>query len=830
MSLIDKLFGTHSERELKKIKPIIDKIEALRPEMQALTDEQLRAKTEEFKKRLANGETLDDILVEAFAVVREGAKRSIGLEPYPVQLIGGVVLHQGRVAEAKTGEGKTLMCVPPAYLNALSGKGVQIVTVNDYLAKRDAELMGQVHEFLGLSCGYIQHNFITALRKEMYHKDITYVTNSELGFDYLKDNMVSSKEEKVLRELDYCIIDEADSVIIDEARTPLIISVSSNESDELYIKCDKLAKQMIRGEDLEEMAHLDVIMGIEQEETGDFILYEKDKNITLTAQGIAKVEKYFNIENLADAENLEIQHGILTALRANNCMFRDKDYIVKDNKIFIVDEFTGRIAEGRRYSDGLHQAIEAKEGVIIKGESKTLATITYQNFFNKYRKKSGMTGTAMTEEQEFREIYDLDVVVIPTNKPVIREDKQDAVFKTRKEKLNAVVEEVAEAHKIGQPVLVGTASIEASEEISELLNKKGIVHNVLNAKQHEREAEIVALAGQHGAVTIATNMAGRGTDIKLDDEAKEAGGLYIIGTERHESRRIDNQLRGRSGRQGDPGKSKFYLSLEDSLLRLFGNNNMLAILNAMGIDDGMEIQHNMLTNAIETAQKKIESYHFTIRKNVLKFDKVNNEQREIIYAERDRVLEGDSIKEHIINMMKDTIDDIIDRHIGEDIASNDDIKAAVKEVRHIIPFSKDNYGYNVFYGREKLFIKNKLFEIAKELYRYKEIEVGNDEVMRQLERMTLLRVVDSLWMQHIDDMEQLRQGIGLQAYGSKDPFIEYQMQGFDMFNDMIDNIKSDTVKSILNTVVRKEAAVEAVPMPVVDDKIEQLENKDKKEK
>ena len=634
MNVIEKVFGTHSERELKRILPIVDKIESLRDDMMALTDEQLKDKTKEYKTRLAQGETLDDLLPEAYATVREAGRRVLNMEHFRVQLIGGIILHQGRIAEMKTGEGKTLVSTLPAYLNALEGKGVHVVTVNDYLAARDAEWMGAIHEFLGLKVGIVLNSMKPEERKAAYACDITYVTNNELGFDYLRDNMAIYKEQLVLRDLHYAIIDEVDSVLIDEARTPLIISGQSGKSTSLYEACDILARQLKRGDDVGEFSKMDAIMGIEQEENGDFVVNEKDKVVNLTAEGIEKVEKFFHIENLADPENLEIQNNIILALRAHNLMHRDKDYVVKEDQVLIVDEFTGRIMPGRRYSDGLHQAIEAKEHVKVKRESKTLATITFQNFFNKFEKKSGMTGTALTEEKEFRDIYGMDVVEIPTNRPVIRKDLHDAVYKTKKEKLNAIVEAVKEAHAKGQPVLVGTITIEASEQLSGMLRREGIQHKVLNAKFHELEAEIVADAGIHGAVTIATNMAGRGTDIKLDEEAKAAGGLKIIGTERHESRRIDNQLRGRSGRQGDPGESRFYISLEDDLMRLFGSEKMISMFNALGIPEGQEIEHKMLSKAIENAQKKIEGNNYGIRKNLLDYDQVNNEQREIIYKER----------------------------------------------------------------------------------------------------------------------------------------------------------------------------------------------------
>ena len=1030
MKLIDKIFGTHSERELKILKPTVDKILALQPEMQKLSDEQLREKTAIFKKRLANGETLDDILVEAFAVVREAAKRSIGLEHYPVQLYGGVVLHQGRISEQRTGEGKsvpvdtkiptptgwrkagdikigdklfgvdgketevlavypqgiidtyeiifedgrtvkcgeehlweivdsnnnkivmntkdiiekyndvsklsvrtcekvhydgvnnnelnaydigmkannlsfvpneiklgtietrekfidgvyeiygvagdnlaivvanndirtdikeilyslgyyceesnktlryyksdklgivnikklneqteqvcftvenlehlflvgdyvvthnTLVTTTAAYLNALEGKGVHVVTVNDYLAKRDATEMGQVHKFLGLSVGIITHDLPPVIRKKMYEQDITYVTNSELGFDYLRDNMAVYKNQKVLRDLHYCIIDEVDSILIDEARTPLIISGQGNKSTDIYVKADRLAKQMERGEDIEDLSKLDILLGVENEETGDFIVNEKNKHITLTDRGITKVEQYFKIDNYADIENLEIQHAINIALKANNLMFKDKDYVVKNDEIMIVDEFTGRIMDGRRYSDGLHQAIEAKEGVTIKQESTTLATITYQNFFNKYKKKAGMTGTAMTEEQEFRDIYQLDVVAIPTNKPVQRIDADDAVFKTKREKLNAIVEEVCNAHAKGQPVLVGTITIDASEELSKLLTKKNIPHNVLNAKFHEKEAEIVKDAGRHGAVTIATNMAGRGTDIKLDDEAREAGGLYVIGTERHESRRIDNQLRGRSGRQGDPGKSKFYISLDDNLMRLFGGDKMLNTFNSLGIPEGEEIQHKMLSNAIESAQKRIESNHYAARKTVLDYDQVMNEQREIIYGERNKVISGDSMRSSIEQMFIDIVNNAFTTNFGEDVYEITDkevLKSCLSDIRGVIRFNLKGIKLESLLGKDIEEVKEIIRGLVLDVYYNKEKELNNDEMFRELERVILLKIVDKHWMNHLEDMEQLKMGIGLQAYGQRDPKVEYKIQGYDMFDYMNNNIKEDMVRVI----------------------------------
>ena len=809
MKIIDKLFGTHSERELKRIAPLVDKIESLRPAMQALSDEELKSKTKEFKERVANGESLDDLLPEAFAAVREAGKRVLNMEHYRVQLIGGIILHQGRISEMRTGEGKTLVSTLPAYLNALEGKGVHVVTVNDYLAKRDAEWMGQIHEFLGLKVGVVLNGMTSEERREAYNCDITYVTNNELGFDYLRDNMVIYKEQLVLRDLHYAIIDEVDSVLIDEARTPLIISGQSGKSTKLYEVCDILARQLERGEDMEDLSKMDAIMGIMQEETGDFIVNEKDKNVNLTERGVAKVEQFFHIENLADPENLEIQHNIILALRAHNLMFRDQDYVVKDDQVLIVDEFTGRIMPGRRYSDGLHQAIEAKEHVKVKRESKTLANITFQNFFNKFTKKAGMTGTALTEEHEFRDIYGMDVIEIPTNRPVARIDHQDAVYKTRKEKLHAICNAVEEAHAKGQPVLVGTITIEASEEISAMLRRRGIPHKVLNAKFHEMEAEIVADAGIHGAVTIATNMAGRGTDIKLDEESKAAGGLKIIGTERHESRRIDNQLRGRSGRQGDPGESKFYISLEDDLMRLFGSERMIAMFNTLGIPENQEIEHKMLSNAIETAQKKIENNNYGIRKNLLEYDQVMNEQREIIYAERRRVLDGESMRDVIYKMITDIVDNTVDMVVGDDSDSEEwDLKELNQLLLPVIPMNKITR--DKVASLKKNSLKQTLKEEAVKLYEAKEAEFPESEAIRELERVILLKVIDRKWMDHIDDMDQLRQGISLQAYGQKDPLVEYKMSGYDMFDAMTANIQEDTVKLLLHVKVEQKVEREQV--------------------
>ena len=810
MGFFDKIFGTHSQRELKRIYPIVDKVESLRDSMMSLSDEQLKAKTKEFKDRLAKGETMDDILPEAYATVREAARRVLGMEHYRVQIIGGIVLHQGRIAEMRTGEGKTLVSTLPAYLNALEGKGVHIVTVNDYLAKRDAEWMGQVHEFLGLKVGVVLNSMNKDERREAYKCDITYVTNNELGFDYLRDNMVIYKEQLVLRNLHYAIVDEVDSVLIDEARTPLIISGQSGKSTKLYEACDVLARQLHRGKDVEEYSKMDAIMGIEQEEDGDFVVNEKDKVVNLTEAGVDKVEKFFHIENLADPENLEIQHNIILALRAHNLMHRDQDYVVKDDQVMIVDEFTGRIMPGRRYSDGLHQAIEAKEHVKVKRESKTLATITFQNFFNKFDKKAGMTGTALTEEKEFRDIYGMDVIEIPTNRPVARIDHEDAVYKTQKEKFWAVVQEVKKAYEKKQPVLVGTITIETSELVSKLLKREGIPHTVLNAKFHEMEAEIVAQAGVAGAVTIATNMAGRGTDIKLDDEAKAAGGLKIIGTERHESRRIDNQLRGRSGRQGDPGESKFYISLEDDLMRLFGSDRLMDIFTALGVPENEEIQHNMLTNAIEKAQQKIENNNFGIRKNLLEYDQVNNDQREIIYAERLRVLNGENMRDVIFKMIQDQVESAVDICVSGEVEKEDwNLRELNEILLPIIPLKKIRRDDLAGIETDKE-LKQYLKEQAVRLYESKETEFQEPEHFRELERVILLKVIDHKWMDHIDDMDQLRQGIGLQAYGQRDPLVEYKMSGFDMFDEMTAAIQEDTVKLLFHVKVEQKVEREEV--------------------
>ena len=808
MSLAQKLFGTHSEHELKRIMPIVNKVESYHDAMGQLTDEQLKGKTAEFKERLKKGETLDDLLPEAYAVIREAGKRVLGMEHYRVQIIGGVILHQGRIAEMRTGEGKTLVSTLPAYLNALTGEGVLIVTVNDYLAKRDAEWMGQIHQFLGLTVGVVLNSLTAEERKAAYACDITYVTNNELGFDYLRDNMAIYKEQLVLRNLKYCIIDEVDSVLIDEARTPLIISGQSGKSTKLYELCDVLARQLQRGEYHGELTQAMALMNEEVEEDGDFVVNEKDKVVNLTEQGVHKVEQFFHIDNYADPENLEIQHNVILALRAHNLMFRDRDYVVKDDEILIVDEFTGRIMPGRRYSDGLHQAIEAKEHVKVKRESKTLATITFQNFFNKFEKKAGMTGTALTEEKEFREIYNMDVVEIPTNKPVARIDYNDAVYKTKKGKFAAVVQSVKESYEKGQPVLVGTITIETSELLSEMLRKEGIPHNVLNAKFHEKEAEIVAEAGKHGAVTIATNMAGRGTDIKLDEEARAVGGLKIIGTERHESRRIDNQLRGRAGRQGDPGESRFYISLEDDLMKLFAQEKLINVFNALNIDEYERIEHKMLSNAIEGAQKKIETNNYGIRSHLLQYDQVMNEQREIIYAERNRVLNGESMRNSVIKMVTDFVESVVDRCINDDKAASEwDYNEINELLLPTIPVEPVKYDETVKNKNELL---HSLKEKAVKLYEEKEALFPDPEQIREIERVVLLKVIDRKWMDHIDDMDQLKQGIGLQAYGQKDPVVAYKMMGYDMFEEMSVGITEDTVRLLMHIQIEQKVEREQV--------------------
>ena len=826
MSIFTKIFGTHSQHELKRITPIVDKIEALGPEYEKLTDEELKAKTPEFKERLANGETLDDILVEAFATVREAASRVLGMRHYRVQLIGGIILHQGRITEMRTGEGKTLVSTLPAYLNALAGEGVHIVTVNDYLAKRDAEWMGKVHEFLGLSVGVILNSLNNEERREAYNCDITYATNNELGFDYLRDNMVVYKEELVQRPLHYAIIDEVDSVLIDEARTPLIISGQSGKSTKLYEACDIFVKQLKRGT-RKELSKMDILMSEDEEETGDYVVDEKDKNVNLTEEGVRKAERFFSVDNLADADNMELQHNINLALRAHSLMFKDKDYVVNDDEVLIVDEFTGRIMPGRRFSDGLHQAIEAKEHVKVKRESKTLATITFQNFFNKYAKKSGMTGTALTEEKEFREIYGMDVVEVPTNLPIARVDYDDAVYKSQKEKFNAVVADIVESHEKGQPVLVGTITIETSEMLSQMLKKKGVPHKVLNAKFHELEAEIVADAGQMGAVTIATNMAGRGTDIKLGEGVKELGGLKIIGTERHESRRIDNQLRGRAGRQGDPGESRFYISLEDDLMRLFGSERLMTLFDAM--PEGEQVEHKMLSNAIEGAQKKIEGNNFGIRKNLLEFDQVNNEQREVIYKERRMVLDGENMRDTIYKMITDVAERCVNSVIGADQSAEDwDMKELNNILLSIFPMKKIVLTEEQLKHCKKDELVQQVKEAAVKVYEEKEAEFPEPDQIREIERIILLKVIDRKWMDHIDDMDQLRQGIGLQAYGQRDPVVEYKFAGFDMFDDMINSISEETVKALTHIKIEQKVEREQVAKVTGTNKDDSATNTPKK--
>ena len=829
MSFLEKIFGNYSEKELKKINPVVDKIESYDSAMQALTDEELRAKTEEFKGRLAAGETLDDLLPEAFAAVREAAWRGRQMKPFRVQLIGGIVLHQGRIAEMKTGEGKTLVAVMPAYLNALEGKGVHIVTVNDYLASRDADWMGEIFRFMGLSVGVILNGLTSAERQAAYACDITYATNNELGFDYLRDNMVVRIENIVQRGLHYAIIDEVDSILIDEARTPLIISGSGTKSTQLYEIADTFAKRLKKGRILNEEDALNPLIKEEIKEEGDFVVDEKAKTVTLTQQGVEKAEKFFNIENLSDPENIEILHHINNALKANYNMFKDQNYVVQNDEILIVDEFTGRIMPGRRYSDGLHQAIEAKEHVKVKRESKTLATITFQNFFNKYEKKSGMTGTAQTEEAEFRNIYNMDVVCIPTNKPVIRVDRTDVVYTTEAGKFRAVVNDIKEAHEKGQPVLVGTVTIEKSELLSAMLKREGIPHQVLNAKYHEKEAEIIALAGQKNAVTIATNMAGRGTDIQLGEGVKELGGLKIIGTERHESRRIDNQLRGRAGRQGDPGESRFFISMEDDLMRLFGSDKTKEMIEKMGIGEDEPIEHGMLAKAIESAQKKVEGNNFAIRKRLLEYDEVMNEQREIIYGERKRVLMGENLRDSIQNMIDQIIDRIVDRYIADDTPVDQwDMLGFNEGIHEVIPVK----GSFMIPEDKKSTVtkdsfKDDMKKIAHRLYELKEKEINDDEKMRELERVIMLKVIDSRWMDHIDDMDQMRQGISLQSYAQKDPLIEYKYASYDMFEEMSNSIQLDTVKTLYRVRVVTEAKREEVAKPMFTNKDDSLTAKPK---
>ncbi|MCT4688628.1 preprotein translocase subunit SecA [Vallitalea sp.] len=795
--LFEKVFGTHSDKEIKRIIPLVDKIEALEPEMEKLTDDQLKSKTNEFRERLKKGETLDDILIEAYAVVREAGKRTVGIRAFRVKALAAIILHQGRIAEMKTGEGKTYVAPFVVYLNALEGKGVHIVTVNDYLAKRDAENIGLLYHFLGLTVGVIVNGIDNEERREAYNCDITYGTNNEFGFDYLRDNMVIYKKEMVQRELNFVVIDEVDSVLIDEARTPLIISGSSSKSTHLYQQADIIARRLQKGRVIGEVSKMSALLNEEIQEEGDFVVDEKAKSVSLTADGIKKVEQFFQVDNLADPENMEIQHHVILALKAHNTMFKDKDYVIKEEEIIIVDEFTGRLMPGRRYSNGLHQAIEAKESVRVRRESKTLATITFQNYFNKYDKKSGMTGTALTEEEEFREIYGMDVIAIPTNKPVIRKDQPDQVYKSHREKVNAVIDDIAECYDRGQPVLVGTITIESSEELSKMLRKKGVVHKVLNAKYHEREADIVAMAGQKGAVTIATNMAGRGTDIKLGEGVIETGGLKIIGTERHESRRIDNQLRGRSGRQGDPGESKFYISLDDDLMRLFGSERMKNTVTRLGLPEGEPIAAGILSNAIENAQKKVEGNNFSIRKHLLDYDQVMNEQREIIYGERKKVLEGDNMRDFIMSIINEVIGRFVDIHAGEEQEFDEwDIPGLMESLNEIIPIRSIHTTEEERESLTKDKFKEKIYEIAAKLYEDKEHEFDEEEFMREAERVILLKAIDQKWMDHIDNMDQMRQGIGLRAYGQRDPLVEYKFLGFDMFEEMSNNIQEATLRAL----------------------------------
>ncbi len=836
MGLLEKIFGNYSEKEIKKIKPIVSKIESLAPQYETLSDEELRGKTQEFRDRLAAGETLDDILPEAYAVVREASSRTnvLNMRHFPVQLMGGIVMHQGRIAEMKTGEGKTLVATLPAYLNALEGKGVHVVTVNDYLAQRDSQWMGEVFRFLGMTVGCILNGLDNNERREAYACDITYGTNNEFGFDYLRDNMVVRKENMVQRDLHFAIIDEVDSVLIDEARTPLIISGSGSKSTDLYRVADLFVKQLKKGRILNEEEAMNPLMKEEIQEEGDYILDEKAKSVVLTQEGITKAEKFFSIENLSDPENLELQHHINNALKANYNMHLDKDYVINEGEIVIVDEFTGRMMPGRRYSDGLHQAIEAKENVQVRRESKTLATITFQNFFNKYNKKCGMTGTAKTEEEEFRNIYGMDVVEIPTNRPVQRKDLQDVVYRTEAGKFRAVVKDILEAHEKGQPVLVGTVTIDKSEELSRLLKREGVKHQVLNAKYHAQEAEIVALAGQMGAVTIATNMAGRGTDIKLGEGVAELGGLKIIGTERHESRRIDNQLRGRSGRQGDPGESRFYISLEDDLMRLFGSEKTMKVVDAMGMSEDEPIEAGMLTKAIENAQKKVEGNNFAVRKHLLEYDQVMNEQREIIYGERRRVLYGENLRDSMIAMIHAVTDRAVDAHIGDDQLPEEwDMNAFSESISAIIPIGRINIKEDALAQMTKEKLKDSMKNLGEQLYQLKEKEIGQgqpdgEERMRELERVVMLRVIDQKWMDHIDDMDQMRQGIGLHAYAQRDPLMEYKFTAYDMFEEMSQHIQEDTLKILYRVRIQTEVKREEVAKPMFTNKDESAVKQPKK--
>lgn len=795
-NILAKIFGDQNEKEIKRLQKTVEAIEALEPQIKALSDGGLRAKTDEFKQRLKQGETLDDILPEAFAVVREASVRTLGMRHFSVQLLGGIVLHQGRIAEMKTGEGKTLVATLPAYLNALTGEGVHIVTVNDYLARRDREWMGKIYEFLGLKVGLIQHDMDSAARQEAYAADITYGTNNEFGFDYLRDNMVIYKENMVQRGLNYAIVDEVDSILIDEARTPLIISGAGQKSTELYYKADKFASRLAKDIDYE--------------------VDEKAKTISLTEEGSRKAERFFNVENITDMENTELLHNIIQAIKAHVLMRRDVDYVVKDNEVIIVDEFTGRLMFGRRYSDGLHQAIEAKEGVRVQRESRTLATITFQNYFRMYKKLAGMTGTAKTEEEEFQSIYSLDVVVIPTNMPMIRKDYPDVIYRTEEAKFKAVTEEITACHAKGQPVLVGTISIEKSEKLSRMLEQRGIPHQVLNAKYHEKEAEIIAQAGQPGAVTIATNMAGRGTDIVLGEGIAQKGGLHVIGTERHESRRIDNQLRGRSGRQGDPGSSRFYLSLEDDLLRLFGSERIMSLVDALGMDDDTPIENNMLTKQIEAAQKRVEAKNFDIRKQLLEYDNVLNVQREVIYKQRRQVLEGENLKDSILDMIKSLVEEAVKLYTSNSSHPEEwDIEGLAEHLGHLfLPAGALTISEEDKESLTRDEFTERLINMAYELYDKREKEIG-EETMRELERVIMLKVVDQKWMDHLDDMDRLRDGIGLRAYGQRDPLVEYKIEGYDMFQEMIHSIQEDTVTLLYHVKVEKPPEREQVAKPTL---------------
>jgi len=804
MAFLEKIFGNYSEKEIKRMVPLIDRIEAIEPDMKRLTEGELRGKTDEFRRRLGDGQTLDDILPEAYAALREATDRLTQKRHFRVQLIGGTILHQGRIAEMRTGEGKTQTCALPLYLNALAGKGAHLVTVNEYLARYHADLMGVIYNYMGLSVGCILNALQNLERREQYACDITYATNNELGFDYLRDNMVVFEKDKVQRGLHYAIIDEVDSILIDEARTPLIISGPSSKSTMMYSRADQFVKTLKKGRILNEADALNPIMRQEIEEEGDFVVDEKRKAVTLTQDGIRKTERYFAIENLSDPENVEIQHHVNNALKANYNMHRDINYVNKDGEIIIVDEFTGRLMPGRRYSDGLHQAIEAKENVKVQRESKTLATITFQNFFNKYTKKAGTTGTAITEEGEFREIYGLDVVSVPTNMPMVRNDHPDAVYRTESAKYRAIVKDVQESHAIRQPVLVGTTSIEKSELVSNLLKRVGIKHEVLNAKHHEREAEIIALAGQAGNITIATNMAGRGTDIMLGEGVRELGGLKVIGTERHEARRIDNQLRGRAGRQGDPGDSRFFISFEDDLMRLFGGERIGKIADMLKMDDDDVIEHKMVSGAVENAQKKVEGNNFGIRKHLLQYDQVMNEQREIIYTERDKIIAGADLRDNVISMIKGVTSRAVDKYSVEGDNPEDwDIKGLNDDLMVLFHKPAVDMTREELDAATKDSIKEMLFEKAMALYEKKEEEI-TPQRMREIERVLMMQNVDRRWMDHIDEMDQMRQGIGLRSFAQRDPLLEYKFLSYDMFEDMSNGIQLDTVRGLLNVTLVDE--------------------------